>query len=87
MTALLFFSAVLVVTVRWLCSSPLRLAAAGGVLAFAHPVPVVAVAVVTAVAVIAVAGRVIYRSLRAEGWHLVTVHRPGYAVSRAGVTS
>lgn len=65
--------------VCWLCASPVRLAAAGGVLLVTHPAPTAALTAVTAIAVTVAAGRMAYRSLRAEGWHLVTVQRPDFA--------
>ncbi len=44
-----------------------------------HPAPTVALTTVAAVVVTAYAGHMAYRTLRAEGWHLVTVQRPDLA--------
>ncbi|TDC72519.1 hypothetical protein E1285_45165 [Actinomadura sp. 7K507] len=68
----------------WLCLSPARLAAAGVALLLAHPAPTMVVTTVVTVALTMFAGRLIYRSLREDGWCLVTVHRPAFAASRAG---
>lgn len=70
--------------VCWVCLSPLRLAVAGVVMLAAYPVPVFVVTAVVAVAVALAAVRLAYRSVCADGWYLVTVHRPGFAQSRAG---
>jgi hypothetical protein len=87
MTAVLLTLAALA-AVCWVCASPVRLAAAGGVLLLTHPAPTIALTAVAAVAVTAYAGRMAYRSLRAEGWHLVTVQRPDLVpVPVGGVTA
>ncbi|WP_412519725.1 hypothetical protein K8Z49_17210 [Actinomadura madurae] len=87
MTALLLSLAVLA-GLCWLSLSPFRLAGAGVVLLITHPVPTFALVTVVAVALTVAAARVAYRSLREDGWYLVTVQRPALAVSRAGgVTS
>ncbi|MCP9951423.1 hypothetical protein [Actinomadura madurae] len=49
-----------------------------------HPVPTFALTAVMTVALTVVAGRMAYQSLRADGWCLVTIQRPAFAVSRAG---
>ncbi|TDB87053.1 hypothetical protein [Actinomadura sp. 7K534] len=85
MTALILAVAVLA-ALCWLYVSPLRLAAAGGVLAVAHPVPTVALTALAVTAMTVAAAVSVYRTLRAEGWHLVTVQRPPLAPA-GGVTA
>ncbi|MFE9100167.1 hypothetical protein [Actinomadura geliboluensis] len=79
MTAVLLTLTVLAAAVCWVCASPVRLAAAGGVLLVTHPAPTVALTAVAAMALTVAAGMLTYRTLRAEGWHLVTVRRPDLA--------
>lgn len=83
MTVFLLISAV-VAAVCWVCASPVRLVAAGGVLVVTHPVPTFALTAVTSVAVTVAAAVFTVRTVRAEGWHLVAVYRPAFAQSRAG---
>ncbi|MFG2002120.1 hypothetical protein ACGFNU_23510 [Spirillospora sp. NPDC048911] len=71
----------------WVCASPVRLAVAGAVLMIAHPVPTFAVTAVATVALTMAAVWMAYRSLGEGGWWLITVQRPAFAVSRAGVAS
>lgn len=68
----------------WLLLSPVRLASLGAVLLVTHPVSTFAITTVLTLTLIAIAARIIYRSLHDGGWHLLTVGRPAYAVSRAG---
>lgn len=82
MTALLTL-AVLAAAVCWLCSSPVRLAAAGGVLLVTHPAPTLALTTLVTVGLAVAGGVLVYRSLRGEGWHLVTVYRPALAPALA----
>ncbi|MCP2336975.1 hypothetical protein [Actinomadura rupiterrae] len=84
MTAVLLLLTALTALAGWLCLSPIRLAAAGSVLLFAHPVLTVTLTTVAALALTVAAVRIVHRSLRDGGWHLVTVQRPAFAVSRAG---
>lgn len=63
----------------WVCGSPVRLAAAGGVLLAVHPAPVMVLTAAAAVTLMAFAAVTAYRTLRADGWHLVTVQRPDLA--------
>ncbi|SFP66804.1 hypothetical protein SAMN04489713_11668 [Actinomadura madurae] len=71
----------------WVCASPVRLAAAGGVLLVSHPVQTFALTAVAAVALTVAAVVFTVRTVRAEGWHLVTVQRPNLApVPAGGVT-
>ncbi|TDC45052.1 hypothetical protein E1281_31675 [Actinomadura sp. KC345] len=79
MIAVLLTLAALAAAVCWLCASPARLALAGGVLLVTHPAPAMAVTVLVVAGVTVAGGVLAYRSLRAEGWHLVTVIRPGLA--------
>ena len=83
MTALALTLAVFA-AVCWLCLSPVRLAVAGVVVLLAHPAPTFVVTVVVGAGLAVFAGRLAYRSLRDGGWWLVSVHRPAFAVSRAG---
>ncbi|WP_412516475.1 hypothetical protein K8Z49_37885 [Actinomadura madurae] len=83
MTALILSLAVLA-GLCWLTLSPVRLAGAGVVLLITHPVPTFALTAVVTVALTVAAARMAYRSLREDGWCLVTVQRPAFAVSRAG---
>ncbi|MEU4827128.1 hypothetical protein AB0H37_35115 [Actinomadura sp. NPDC023710] len=85
MTALILVMTVLA-AVCWLCVSPVRLLAAGGVLAVAHPAPTVALTALAVAALTVTAAVSVYRTLRAEGWHLVTVQRPNLAQA-GGVTA
>lgn len=85
MTAVLLTLTVLAVAC-WVCASPVRLAAAGGVLLVTHPAPTAALTAVAAAAVTVAAAVLAYRALRAEGWHLVTVTRPNLAPA-GGVTA
>lgn len=87
MTAALMTLTILAAAVCWVCASPVRLAVAAGVLLVTHPAPTLVLTAVAAVAVTAAAGRVVYRTLRAEGWHLVTVQRPGLAPAPVGGVS
>lgn len=84
MIAALLMLAALLAAVCWLCASPVRLAAAGGVLLVTHPVPTFALTAVAAVAVTVAAVVFTVRTVRAEGWHLVTVQRPNLAPAPAG---
>ena len=86
MTAVLMTLTVLAAAVCWVCASPVRLAVAGGVLLVTHPASTAALTTVAALAVTVAAGRIAYRTLRAEGWHLVTVQRPDFAPA-GGVTA
>ncbi|NVI93152.1 hypothetical protein [Actinomadura sp. BRA 177] len=84
MITVLLTLAVLAAVVCWVCASPVRLAAAAGVLLVTHPAPTAALTAVTAVAVTGAAGVLAYRLLRAEGWHLVTVQRPNLVPAPVG---
>ncbi|SPT59251.1 hypothetical protein [Actinomadura madurae] len=83
MTAL-FLSLAALAGLCWLSLSPFRLAGAGVALLITHPVPTFALTVVVAVALTVAAARMAYRSLREDGWCLVTVQRPALSVSCAG---
>ncbi|WP_026415428.1 hypothetical protein [Actinomadura oligospora] len=83
MTIVILLTAVLV-AVGWLCLSPVRLAGVGAVLLVTHPMLMFALTALAMLALTAYAARIIYRSLRAGGWHLLTVERPAFAISKAG---
>ncbi|MFC4910913.1 hypothetical protein [Actinomadura gamaensis] len=84
MIAVLLLLTALTALLGWLCLSPARLAAAGTVLLIAHPVLTVTLTTLAALALTVAAARIVYRSLRDGGWHLVTIQRPAFAVSQAG---
>ncbi|TDB79672.1 hypothetical protein E1264_35195 [Actinomadura sp. KC216] len=76
MIGALLVLAVLAAAVCWLCASPARLAVAGGAVLTAHPAPTLAVTVVVAAGLTVAAVVLVARSVRDQGWSLVTVHRP-----------
>lgn len=80
----LVLALIVLAAVWWVCASPVRLAAAGGVLLVTYPAPTFALTAVAVVAVTVAAGVFTVRTVRAEGWHLVTVQRPHLTPAPAG---
>lgn len=76
MIAVLLVLAALAAAACWVCASPARLAAAGAVVLVAHPAPTFAATGVVAAGLTVATVVLVWRSVRADGWHLVTVHRP-----------
>ncbi|URN09091.1 hypothetical protein LUW74_40930 [Actinomadura madurae] len=85
MTAVLLTLVALAV-LCWLAVSPARLATAGGALLVTHPAPTIALTAITALTLAVAVSVLVYRTLRAADWQLVTVQRPTLALVGAVTT-